>query len=122
MKKCFYLMAVLPVMMISLVSCSSDDDEEKSNDTSLVGTWVEDTNRVYEVLHKQFNADGSGYHWATDNGEIDSWGKTPISWRASGNSLYIIFSGEDEEKYTYKINGDKLTTTFEGETIVYKRQ
>ena len=120
MKKILFLLAMLPMLMFT--ACSSDDDENFGNDSALIGTWVEETNRTMEVFHKQFNADGTGYHWATDNGVIDSYGKTKITWKTSGKSLYITFPEEGKTKHTYNVNGDKLTTVYDGETIVYKRQ
>lgn len=114
------LLALMPVVLFT--ACSSNDDEDWGNDSALVGIWVEDTNRTFEVFHMQFNADGSGYHWATNNGVVDSYGKTKITWRTNGSSLCITYPGEGEAAHTYKVEGDKLTTVYDGETIVYKRQ
>lgn len=121
MKKLILLLALMSVAVFT--ACSSDDEEENlGHDNALVGTWKEDTNHTFEVFNKQFNADGSGFHWGTDNGVIDSYGKTKITWRTKGNSLYITFPKDGEVKYTYEVEGDKLTTVYEDEIIVYKRQ
>ncbi len=113
------MLAVLPMLMFS--ACSDDDDEKNDYESELVGTWVEDTEREFEVFHLQLNSDNTGFHWATDEGEIDMWGKQEITWKANKSTLTINFE-EETAKYDYTLVGNRLTTVFDGETITYLKQ
>ncbi len=118
MKKILFLLATLP--MIVFTACSSDNDDN-NNENQLIGTWVEDTEDTFEVLHKQFNSDHTGYHWATDQGAIDEQGKVPFTWSATNSQITLIFKNETAI-YAYAINGNHLKTTFDGEVIHYTKQ
>lgn len=123
MKKIFMSMAMLPFFMFT--SCSSDDDNEAqqdNHDPALIGTWIEDTDREVEVYHKIFKADGTLYHWATNNGEIDANGKISYQWHTEGNTLYFVSEEYGEEQAQYKVDGNMFTTiSQEGEEILYKK-
>lgn len=51
MKRILFILAMLPMIMFTFSSCSDDDDNKEE---ALIGTWVEDTDYEYEVLHVQF--------------------------------------------------------------------
>lgn len=119
MKKILFMLAVLPMMALAFSSCSDDDDN--ANKSPLIGTWVEDTTRYYEVFHKQFNSDYTGFHWTTDDGAMSVEGKIPFTWSATETRLTII-SNNETAVFDYTIEGNRLTTVYEGETLSYIKQ
>lgn len=79
------------VLCVGFTSCSKSDDEPSSNYISIVGTWAEDPS--VEQFVYTFNSDGSG--------------KCEIY---NGTTL------ESSSSFHYKVDGNKLESTDEGET------
>jgi len=78
------------VLCVGFASCSKSDDEPISNNTAIVGTWAEDSS--VEQFVYTFNSDGTG--------------------------KCEIFNGATLEKsssFHYKVDGNKLESTDEGE-------
>lgn len=119
MKKILFILAFLPMILFSACSSSDDDNDVAS---SYVGTWVEKTNGTLEVFHYQFNSNGTGYHWATDNGVIDKQGKISITWTASGSNMKINYGSNDIAEFVCSFNKGELTMVYDGETITYTKQ
>lgn len=115
MKKILFLMAILPMMLFT--ACSSDDD---SNDyeSRLVGLWVEDTESTVEVFNLELKADHTGLFWATDNGEVDSYGKRSLIWSATERKFTGTYEGEGTETFDYQIVNGKLHL---GEIVYIKK-
>lgn len=120
MKKILFVLAFLPMILFS--ACSSSDDDDNDVASSYVGTWVEKTNVTLEVFHYQFNSNGTGFHWATDNGIIDKHGKSPITWAVSGSKMTINYSASDIAEFVCSFNNGELTMVYDGETITYTKQ
>lgn len=118
MKKLLFIMAMM-LPLFTFVGCS--DDDEVSNENELIGTWVESKESPIEVYHIQFKSDYTGLHWVTNNGDIDEWGKEPITWSTSGNNLTVT---TDDEPITvkYSIKNNTLTMDFGDETLTCKRE
>lgn len=116
MKKVLFLMAMLPMM---LLSACSDDDDNNDYENALTGSWIEDTDSDFEVLHLIFKADKTGTMYATDNGEVNENGKRAIAWSATQNQITIIDKKSgDSETLTYVLSGNNLQI----EEISYVRQ
>lgn len=112
----FWLMAMFIAMFtMSLVSCSSDDNNGDGTDdetgqideTGLVGTWkgqYEEKGMVYN-LTICFNTNNTG--WDTFGGN-----KETFTWFTEGEKLTVVYPGEksgfDEDEYIYKIAGKQL--------------
>lgn len=73
----------------------------------LTGTWLKDG----QVLSR-IKADGTG----VVRGEA-------VHWKASGNTLTLVYDEEGEvETMRYKLDGDRLTVTMNGQTETYTRK
>lgn len=122
MKKVFLLMAmVLPMVFCG---CSKDDEERSLNEYErlFLGTWEEYGNTFgYEVLHIQFNNDGTGFQWAEDFGEVDNQGRTPFTWSATSTQITVSIEGRGTMTMNYIIDGENLFITSGGEGIIYER-
>ena len=106
MKKILFLMAMLP--MILLTSCSSDDDDN-NYEKALVGSWIESTDSEYEVFHLELKADKTGIRYATDKGEINEQGKSSLTWSATQNQItFIDKKSGDSETMTYVLSKNNL--------------
>ena len=116
MKKILFLMAMLPMMM--LTACSSDDDDNSDYESRLVGSWVEDTESTIEVFNLELKSDHTGIFWATDNGQVDSYGKRSLTWSATEYKFTGTYEGEGTEIFDYQLVNGKL---YLGE-IVYTRR
>ncbi|MDX6771030.1 MAG: hypothetical protein SF051_15980 [Elusimicrobiota bacterium] len=71
----------------------------------LVGTWNKDGSVLASL-----KADGSG----VVRGET-------VRWRASADTLTLVYEEGEVETMTYKLAGDALTVTMDGQTEVYTR-
>lgn len=103
-----------------------------NNPSELIGTWDEETDDTYEVLHVTFNADGTGEFWATGDDFVDT--PSQFSWTANGNKLTQVYKYEDETATGFwKIENGKLYASDnenfidggkeeEGECIVYVKR
>ncbi len=82
---------LMVVLCVGFASCSKSDDEPISNNISIVGNWAEEPS--VEQFVYTFNSDGSG--------------KCEIY---NGTTL------ESSSSFHYKVDGNKLESTDEGET------
>lgn len=113
MKKILFLMP-----MVLFTACSSDDNDNNDYESRLVGLWIEDTESTIEVFHLELKSDHTGSQWATDNGEIDRYGKRSLIWSATEHKFTGTYEGEGTETFDYQIVNGKL---YLGE-IVYARK
>lgn len=113
---------ILLLTMVTLVSCSKDDDENVVN--PLIGTW--ENSLTYDgVIFKNvytFNANNTGVLSiiVSFQGEDPETYTENFNWSINNNNLTLLIGGE-MEVVNYSISGNKLTITFEGETIVFTR-
>lgn len=109
MKKALALLLVLASLAIVMVSCGGD---------SLIGTWEGEQDGVSMTI--TFEKDGKG--------SISSAGMTmDMTWSASDGKLNasMSFMGMSEEMFKdaeYKLNGNKLTITVEGESVEFTKK
>jgi len=113
---------IILLVMVTLVSCSKDDDEITIN--PLIGTW-EYSLKVDAVLFKYvytFNTNNTGTLSiiVTLSGEPPDTYTENFNWSINNNNLTLLINGE-MEVVNYSISGNKLTITFKGETIVFTR-
>ena len=123
---------MLLIMMCSmtLVACSSDDDEATGNTSDLIGLWEEiytmgwekeNGNIEYEYEHNyeedgtqgariEFKADGTYIQYDEENGE---WEADIIgTWEYKGNKIYVSYYDEyDETEYTQYVVVKELTSS-----------
>jgi len=113
-------------VLISLASCSSDDDKVGVSD--LVGTWTS-TRTATELgfvwsfdITATFKTDYSGtiVSVITVDGASETETES-FTWSTDGDQLTLDLSGVAETA-TYSISGDELTITDEDGDIVFIRQ
>lgn len=109
----FCAMALCVILTCGFVSCS-DDDDEKSGDSSIVGTWLlslpdEDGEVWYCQYH--FKSDGTfeGKDWG-ESGVYEEPANYEFTgnWSTDGDKLTLKFQGDSSETYRYSLDGDKL--------------
>lgn len=93
----YALMIVASVSVLSLASCSKDDDDDKSAKKPLVGSWVSADGETIT-----FNEDGS----AIIDGE-------EALWTLDGSKLVITYPDGEEIECEVKIENGKVNMTFE---------
>jgi hypothetical protein len=114
---------ILLLTMVTLVSCSKDDDENVVN--PLIGTW--ENSLTYDgVIFKNvytFNANNTGVLSiiVSFQGEDPETYTENFNWSINNNNNLTLLIGGEMEVVNYSISGNKLTITFEGETIVFTR-
>lgn len=123
MKKVTYVLIML-VAVMSIVSCSDDDDDEVGN--ALVGSWErqfsEDELEIFDITIT-FNENGRGVSSSSfgfeEEAELLSM---DFTWSTSGNQLTTVTYGESLTM-TYTISGNKLSFTDEDDVLtVFIRQ
>ena len=105
-KRTVCLVAAL-VMVMSLVACG---------DSGIVGTWSVAQDGI-EVTYT-FNSDGTGSMTVLGI-PVD------MKYTTSGDTLKItvsFFGQEDTQEMTYKVDGNKLTLTDDGESVVLTKK
>jgi|Cm827metagenome_2_1110796.scaffolds.fasta_scaffold14467_1 uncharacterized lipoprotein YehR (DUF1307 family) len=102
----FIGMALIAIVMcVNFTSCS-DDDNEDSNVSKLIGTWYE-VNSEEEQICFTFNSDGSAYTWVNTYGEPQE--KYKISWSATETQITIVYGGKDgteTDNYSFDKTGN----------------
>ena len=107
------MIAVLSVA--SFTSCKDDDDDSKSNESRLVGTWVADVyeSGEYYTLTLALNKDGKGLYIVEDDSDSES---SAIKWSVIGeNILSIAFADDDYEdpiSYSFTLSKDGKTLSW----------
>lgn len=123
MKKYLYLMivALFATMSVALTSCSSDDDEPKGTDGTIVGTWRVDTMKMgdmWQVDYVRFKENGTYESVAVINvtGELDL---VPDSgtWHRDGNNITI----DGLTAPIKELNDKKMVLGIGGGSITYNR-
>lgn len=113
---------ILVVLLMSLISCSKDDDENLVN--PLIGSWevafVEDDIAINQVLTFNANETGTMLITLTFLGQTETQTEN-FTWSATANNLTLVIGGETAVA-TYAIAGNKLTVSVDGETIVFTRK
>lgn len=120
MKKYLFLMLLLFVgafATTAFTSCSSDDDDSKIQDLSIVGTW-KDQSRTKDAVWT-FNKDGKGY--CEENMSAISY-KIAFTFTFDGNTLAISSKGNGKTyNQAYKVIINKVNlikaTGENGETL-----
>ena len=92
------LAIVAIVVMLSMVGCTSRNDE-------LVGRWIFEDDPAWVTT---FNADGTGTH-------AQSWGYgTSFQWTTPGNNIRWNYPDYPNMDTPYRISGDALYITIDG--------
>lgn len=121
MKKVKYVL-IMMIGLLSVVSCSDDDDMGNS----IVGTWEfqefeEEFDYEYN-LTITFNENLTGQLSVTEIEDGETYtDNESFTWSTSGNQLTLDISG-DIEIETYSISGNKLTIGVDSDSIVLTRQ
>lgn len=126
--KYFAMMLIMALTSISLTACS-DDDDDVSIDSELVGEWVE-VSSDSELIHFLFKEDGTGVNWLTWKGnKFDDEEDVNFTWEiTSKGTMTLRGKNVDTGKMeTYKVkyeihNGILTIFDFdEGEDIQFKK-
>ncbi|WP_163325639.1 lipocalin family protein [Draconibacterium mangrovi] len=116
-----FTFAILALILISIFSCSKDDDDKVVN--PIIGTWeyAESIEGFSMTVTVTFNANHTGtMHMAiVIDGESESESSS-FTYSTDGSQLTITENGESVV-VTYSISGDTLTLTEDGEQMVYHR-
>lgn len=107
---------VCVIMSLGFMGCS--DDDEKSPENAIVGTWrlslYEEEEGLYWNCQYEFRSDGTASFksWYDDAGEPTSYEATG-RWTIANDRLILETVEEDgelfRESYRFSIDGDKLT-------------
>lgn len=100
----FFAALMLAVVCVGLSSCNKDDEDEKFDNSLLVGTWVADDGAT-EIT---FKADGTGF-------EIDEKETDKFTYTFDAKTMILALNyekpdttGESQFSAKVEINGDKL--------------
>lgn len=99
-------------MCIGFAACGSDDDDNGvvSGKSELVGRWLIDVDYGFK-----FDADGNGYGWENEQGEIERW---PITWTFR-NDVITIYEKDgplDEEIEVLYMEEGSMLCRYDGES------
>ena len=128
MRRSLALLAALLAM--NLTSCAIGDGTTSGSRYGLVGTWVSATSgssndySYVDTVKVTYSANGryfeSYYYRETSGGSSDVTTSTQGgTWMTSGNELYTTYptiDGDVTDTAVYSIHGDRLTTTYLGDT------
>lgn len=99
---------MMAVVCVGLSSCSKDDDEKIGSTDDLVGKWQLTWTKGWEV-----DSDGSRYEWdEADDGQFFIFNNDGTGYETENNV--------DKYPYTWKLNGNKLTLTYDGYEDIYQ--
>ena len=121
MKKYLFLMLLLFIgafATTAFTSCSSDDDDSKVQDLSIVGTW-KDQSRIKDAVWT-FNKDGKGYCEKRYMDHLEDY--IAFTFTFDGNTLAISSKGNGKTyNQAYKVIINKVNlikaTGENGETL-----
>ncbi|MBQ9637772.1 MAG: hypothetical protein IJV36_07785 [Prevotella sp.] len=95
-------MTILMVTIVSVgfVSCGNDDDDEKGDSVSIVGTWRYSNDYYGEPEGYEqyiFKRDGSGYYedWGYENGKAELYDRYAVI-ALTTSRLVLLEKGETE--------------------------
>ena len=98
---------VMVVLCVGFASCSKSDDEPSSNNTTIVGTWAEDSS--VEQFVYTFNSDGTGKREIFNGTTLER--STALAYKVSGTTLTITGGGETTTMTIKELAETKLTLT-----------
>ena len=97
------LMLVAMFGVMSMTSCKDDDEKggDENHDGALIGTWTlheeEEDYEITETITLKSNGNGS-YSWnEIEHGNRPDKGSVEFTWKTSGNKLYFITGGEEDD-------------------------
>lgn len=111
----------IAIFALSLVSCSSDDDDSTSlskNDSKLVGTWKHDFRSGEGASFYIFQNDGKGYEFEIDEYDMEDdreVGMEYIKYKYNEEDAELIIwePGDDKEYYeVLKLTSNKLVIKY----------
>lgn len=104
-------MTILMVAIVSVgfVSCGNDEDDGKTVEVSIVGTWRHDfgSNGGYTI--KQFNKDNTGYSQEYDPNDGGLRRKHEFTYQYDASTKRIYRRDSDGDQETYEVR--ELTST-----------
>lgn len=110
--KAFRILAALmmAVVCVGLSSCSKDDDEKVGSTDDLVGKWELTWTKGWEM-----DSDGTKEEWdEADDRQFFIFKNDGTGYEAYKENV------ADKYPYTWKLNGNKLTLTYDNYEDVYK--
>ena len=122
MKKWFKKLLLIAIALLtvgSFASCSDDDDEDAySNYKSLIiGSWKVDYEDGYSVTTFNQNGTGIDYEYDYEFGEDEE----DFTWEIEGNKLYITNNRGTQVATINKLTKTTLILTIYGETTTAHR-
>ena len=124
MKKCYFLLMVMLLALVSLGFAACGDDEPEGSD--IVGTWAFDNSDLIGagVTLFQFTKDGK-FHEVNKSMVLgDEVLVYHGTYTVSGNQLSVTYIYQYETETidcTYQVKGNKLTITNDGHTSTFIR-
>ncbi|WP_289123651.1 lipocalin family protein [uncultured Bacteroides sp.] len=104
----FFAALMMAVVCVSLSSCSKDDDEKLGSTDDLVGKWELTWTKGWEI-----DSDGTKDEWdEAESGQL-------FIFKNDGTG-YETWNDVDKYPYTWKLNGNKLTLTYDGYEDAYQ--
>lgn len=103
---------------VCLTSCGSDDDDNGSNASLIVGTWKYSTDEY--SMQYTFNSNQTGSAVEDEEGENDRWTFTYAYDSSTGR---LLFSDDDEGVYTvtFRNSNTMVITDSYGDTETFTR-
>lgn len=139
MKKNLFLLSLLALLNLGFVSCSDDEDDDSGGSASnLFGKWraervftegewfnLDDLNlEVLYELNKDFTYTSYQFELDQEKTLVIEDGDSEIEngkFTVKGKKMYTYPAGDDdEEEFTYSINGDRLTFSYYDEEDDYE--
>lgn len=109
----------------AFIACSSDNDENSSSSSLIIGTWytegVEKGQQTYTEITYNSDLTCTWRDYKSDKNTIKA--SDSGKYKVEGSKLSIRWNSEPSEVWTttFTISGNKMTTTEEGETIWTKK-
>lgn len=101
---------MMAVVCVGLSSCSKDDDEKVGSSNHLVGKW-----ELTQVKGWMLDEDGNKEQVDEVRGDLF------YVFNSNGTGLtYEVSEGDPDIKFTWKLSGNSLTMSMEGEATVFQ--